>query len=132
MDPAFLINARPDLFDLTGEPPKYIVLSRQEVLEAILERAKRTSKKIFGYDSVTGKVSEAGNRNKLRKAQVETWDRICCEGDNEWTPWPDPPVVTPPKRKPNWKQGYDKPKGEHDEKDRGYTKGEQHHDGVRD
>lgn len=63
---------------------------RKRVLDGVLFRAARGSKRVFGYSSFDGRVSETGNRGRLKKVQAETWDRICVEGDRVWTELPDP------------------------------------------
>ena len=54
---------------------------RDRVLRAVLTRAKKAGRVVYGYSSEKASCAELD----VKKGVPETWDRICVEGDRVWT-----------------------------------------------
>jgi DNA polymerase-3 subunit epsilon len=71
---------------------------RAAAIRAVLDRATTVSRRVYGFDSLTGRTGEV-----LRGRVPPEWDRLCVEGDIEWTAIPrdereleEPEPVEPP------------------------------------
>lgn len=57
--------------------------TRRELLDALHARATLSGRKVYGYCS-----AKAGCEVMPRGGVPAEWDRVCCEGDAEWTRLP--------------------------------------------
>ncbi len=56
---------------------------RNTIINAILDRAKLTKRKVFGFSSEKASCAQLGT-GKKEKVPPE-WNRMCVEGDDRWT-----------------------------------------------
>lgn len=56
-------------------------MTRQRFIDEAFRVAYDLGKKVWGYDSLTGRGGVAVARSQVKPE----WDRLCLEGDAEWT-----------------------------------------------
>jgi hypothetical protein len=61
---------------------------RARIIAGVLARAARSGRRVFGFTSARPSCAMLDAKLKSVTAVPWEWDRICVEGDEEWTPMP--------------------------------------------